>query len=425
MNTHSLKQQLIAAKGASVALAALSSKERAALVRTVGMAAQRHTDDILAANERDVQKQLQNGNTNNDRLLLDEKRVAGLLAAAEAVAKQADVLGQELYRHTIMAADGTRKALKVRKVTVPFGVIGMIYESRPNVTFDAAIMALKSGNAIVLRGGSEAYETNRAIVAAVHEALQSFGLDAAVVTLLGADRALVHGLLTAHGLIDMVIPRGSQQLIDMVRRIATVPVVETGAGVCHTYVASDANLDDAARIIVNAKTQRPTVCNALDTIIVDEQVAGALAARLAPLFRDHRVAVWADERSWSHWNARHYDLLHKATNAEFGREFLDYACAIKTVANIDEALAHIKQYSSKHTEVIISQNASLIARFVQEIDAAVVVSNASSRFTDGGQFGLGAEVGISTQKLHARGPFGIEKLVTEKWIVAGDDHIRQ
>lgn len=424
MNAETFTEQLIRTKQASVMLARLSGGQRTKLVKAVGTTVAQQARDILAANERDLGKVLQTKPGNNDRLALDHNRIASLVTAACDVAEQTDPIGHVLLRHAIAAGDTERGPLQLKKVTVPLGVIGMIYESRPNVTFDAAIMALKSGNAIVLRGGSEAYKTNQAIVAAIHGALQDFGLDKATVTLMSPERELVQLLLAAEGLVDVLIPRGSQQLIDMVRKNATVPVIETGAGVCHTYVAADANLDDAVRIIINAKTQRPTVCNALDTIVIDQRIAKDLVVKLAPLFKDHNVTVWADEESWSHWAKYGYVMLHKATDEQFGHEFIGYDCSIKTVSGLDEALDHIKRYSSRHTEVIVSRDAALIARFINEADAAVVMSNASSRFTDGAMFGLGAEVGISTQKLHARGPFGIEKLVTEKWIVTGDGHVR-
>ncbi len=291
----------------------------------------------------------------------------------------------------------------VRKVTAPLGVVGVIYESRPNVTVDVAALCIRSGNAAVLRGGSDAFHTNTILVTLIRRALEENGVDADSVVLLPTDRSLVNELLTATQFVDIIIPRGSQQLIDFVRQHSRVPVIETGAGVCHTYVEASADLEKAARIVTNAKVSRPSVCNALDTVIIDKSIAAQFLPLLAPSLAGYNVEIFADETAWPILHQAGYPYLQHAGEADFGREFLDFKCSVKTVDNADDAFAHIRRYSSKHSEAIITQNVALGDRFQQEVDAAAVYVNASTRFTDGGVFGLGAEIGISTQKLHARG----------------------
>jgi glutamate-5-semialdehyde dehydrogenase len=312
----------------------------------------------------------------------------------------------------------------IQAETVPLGVVGAIYEARPNVTADIAALCLRSGNAVVLKGGSDADRSNRAIVQVLGNVLEQHNLPREIITLLPTDRTYMKTLLKAGTYVDVLIPRGSQALIDFVRREATVPVIETGAGVCHTYVHKSANLEMALQIVVNAKTQRPSVCNALDTILVDEAVAPAFLPMLPAGFAPFGVEVFADSGAYGLLQQAGYKPLHHAQPADFGREFLSLQCSIKLVKNLDEALQHIETYSSKHSEAIVCSDAAIAERFLREVDAAAVYHNASTRFTDGGEFGLGAELGISTQKLHARGPFGLEKLVCEKWIVRGDGQIR-
>ncbi len=312
----------------------------------------------------------------------------------------------------------------MRKVTAPLGVVGVIYESRPNVTVDVAALCIRSGNAAVLRGGTDAFHTNTILVSFIRRALEENGIDPYAVVLLPTDRALVNELLTATQFVDIIIPRGSQQLIDFVRQHSRVPVIETGAGVCHTYVESSADLEKAASIVTNAKVSRPSVCNALDTVIVDAGIAEQFLPLLAPSLAQYNVEIFADESAWPILEKAGYPYLQHAAEADFGREFLDFKCSVKTVNGPEAALAHIRRFSSRHSEAIVTQNTALGERFQQEVDAAAVYVNASTRFTDGGVFGLGAEIGISTQKLHARGPFALEKLVTEKWIVTGDGQTR-
>lgn len=423
MEATEFKIALQQTKDASYNVALLSHDVRANIILAVGQQLEHSQNAILDANAKDLNN-FTGDDSIRDRLLLTEERIAAMIAATKVVANLPDPVGNIVSEYTIQPASDTTKELALQKVSVPLGLIGMIYESRPNVTLDAAILAIKSGNGIVLRGGHDAFYSSQAIVAAIHAALAQYNVPTEAVYLMPTARELVPALLTAEGVVDVVIPRGSNQLIQMVRRQATVPVIETGAGVCHTYVAASADLAKAARIILNAKLQRTGVCNALDTIVVDATVADELLAKITEEFSKHNVQMNADDASYAILQAKSYPFLAQATQEDFGREYLGYGCSIKTVSNTDEALRHIRQFSSKHTEVIVSQDTAECERFLREVDAASVISNASSRFTDGEVFGLGAEMGISTQKLHARGPFGVDKLVTEKWITRGDGHVR-
>lgn len=415
--------QLKRSKDAAYEMALVPIEVRNALIRAIGERLLVSTDRIIAANQRDLDH-FTGDDSLRDRLLLTEDRIAAMAKAAEVVAELPDPLGTVLKTHTITPEAASRTALTVQKITVPLGLIGMIYESRPNVTLDAAILALKSGNGIILRGGHEAFETSQEIVSLIQDVFLNFDINIATLGIMDTDRELVPLLLRAEGIVDVIIPRGSNQLIQRVRREATVPVIETGAGVCHTYVESSANMQDAAKIVLNAKLQRTGVCNALDTIIVDKAIAAEFLPMILDDFREHNVEIHADEHAYATIEKQGYPYLMGADDEDYGREYLGYGCSVKTVEGIDEALSHIRQYSSKHTEVIVSQKEALCERFLREVDAASVISNASSRFTDGEVFGLGAEMGISTQKLHARGPFGVDKLVTEKWITRGDGHVR-
>jgi len=314
--------------------------------------------------------------------------------------------------------------LQIEKKSVALGVVGVIYEARPNVTIDVAALCIQSGNVCLLRGGSDAIYTNTCLVDLIQAVLAGQGIDVHLVQLLPTDRELVYDLLTATQYVDIIIPRGSQSLIDFVRENAKVPVIETGAGVCHTYVDKTADLDKAVAIVVNAKTSRPSVCNALDTVLVDREIADAFIQKLASPLIPFQVEVFASEELYGSFEQLRYPYLVKAQEEDFGREFLDFKCSIKTVVGLAEALEHIEKYSSKHSECIVSTDEQSINTFLQAVDAAAVYANASTRFTDGGEFGLGAEIGISTQKLHARGPFALEKLVTEKWYIRGDGQIR-
>jgi glutamate-5-semialdehyde dehydrogenase len=310
----------------------------------------------------------------------------------------------------------------LQKVTVPLGVVGAIYESRPNVTFDIAALCIRSQNGALLKGSSEAENTNQAAIRLIKKVLKANDIDPDCVTLLPSDRETVQELFTATKYVDVLIPRGSESLIQFVRKNSQVPVIETGAGVCHVYVEKDASIKKAVDIVVNAKVSRPSVCNAMDTVLVDESVAPAFLKQLQPKFNEHQVEIFADTKS--HKLLKGYPHLQKAAPEDFDREFQSLKCAVKVVKNIDEALDHIREHSTKHSEAIVSNNKKNCARFLQEVDAAAVYTNASTRFTDGEEMGLGAEIGISTQKLHARGPFALEKLVTEKWLLQGNGQIR-
>jgi glutamate-5-semialdehyde dehydrogenase len=327
-----------------------------------------------------------------------------------------DPTGKVLEKRTL------ENGLQLQKISVPLGVVGAIYESRPNVTFDIAALCLRSRNACVLKGSTEAADTNLLAVGMIKKLLKEKGLNPDLVTLLPPDREVVNDMMKARNLIDVLIPRGSDSLIQYVRANSQVPVIETGAGVCHIYVDQEADLKKAVAIVVNAKVSRPSVCNAVDAILVHQSVAAEFLPALTAEFAKEKVEIFAD--SAAHVLLKGYPFLKKAKAADFGREFLSLKCAIKMVDSLDQALAHIARYSTKHSESIITRNTTTAETFIRKVDAAVVYSNASTRFTDGEVFGLGAEIGISTQKLHARGPFALEKLVTEKWILRGKGQIR-
>jgi glutamate-5-semialdehyde dehydrogenase len=373
------------------------------------------TATVLKENAKDVAKQDPN-DPRTDRLMLNEQRIKGIANAIRKVSKLANPTGKVIEQRTLY------NGLELEKVAVPLGVVGAIYESRPNVTFDIAALCLRSMNGCLLKGSKEAENTNTAAIKIIHSVLKENGIPQDCVTLLPSERETVQQLFTATKYVDVLIPRGSDSLIQFVRKNSLVPVIETGAGVCHIYVEKDAAIDNAVNIVVNAKVSRPSVCNAVDTIIVDAAIAPMFFEKLQPQFEQYNVEVFADNKA--HQLLKGYPYLQKANKEDFGREFLSLKCAMKVVKNMDEALTHIQQYSTKHSEAIVSQNKKQCRRFVQEVDAAAVYTNASTRFTDGEEFGLGAEIGISTQKLHARGPFALEKLVTEKWVITGNGQIR-
>jgi glutamate-5-semialdehyde dehydrogenase len=417
MNRSEFEHRVGTAKEASYELARLTAAERADLVLAIGSCIGDRREEILTANKTDLDRSPDS--PLRDRLLLNPARIDSMVVAAGTIAMFPDSVGVVLDDRPLSSGP------RLQRISVPFGLIGMIYESRPSVTFDASALAMKSGNAVVLRGGSEAYNSNEAICGAIRAALKESGLSEEAVWLMPPDRELVSYLLTAEGLIDVLIPRGSDELIKLVRREATVPTIETGVGVCHTYVASTANLIDAASVVLNAKLQRPTVCNALDTVIVDQCISSEFLPMLLDEFHRFEVEVAADDLAHSIFAQHGYESLHLASDVDFRKEYLGYGCSVRTVADLDEALAHIRTYSSKHSEAILSEDEAMCERFLAEVDAAVVLANASTRFTDGEVFGLGAEMGISTQKLHARGPFSFEKLVTEKWLIRGQGDVRR
>lgn len=408
---------LQATQQAAAVVRRLSPARKTDLLNRLADVALDHVADIVAENRKDLDR-MDPTDPKYDRLKLTETRIADLARSLRDVAVLPDPAGEVVIDRTI------EQGLTLKKITVPLGVVGVIYEARPNVTVDVASLCLRSGNACVLKGGKEADFSNRYLVSLIQRVLVEFGVPTAAVTLLPPDRAVVNELLTATRYVDIIIPRGSESLIQFVRQNSLVPTIETGAGVCHTYVEQTADLVKAAAIVVNAKVSRPSVCNALDCVLVDEAVADQFLPRLTTDFLKWNVEVFADEMAYGVFQQAGYANLQPAQPDDFGREFLDYKCAVKVVTGLDEALSHIQTYSSRHSEAILSQNQSLIDRFLSEVDAAAVYANASTRFTDGAVFGLGAEIGISTQKLHARGPFGLEKLVTEKWVVVGDGQVR-
>jgi glutamate-5-semialdehyde dehydrogenase len=370
---------------------------------------------LLKANSRDIEK----GDPNDpkkDRLLLSAERIKSIASSILHISKLPDPSGKVLEKRVLY------NGLLLEKWSVPLGVAGVIYESRPNVTFDIAALCLRSRNGCVLKGSIEAENTNKEAVRKIKKVLKDHAINPDCVTLLPSSRETVEELFRATRYIDVLIPRGSDQLIQFVRKNSLVPVIETGAGVCHIYVEKEAALDKALDIVINAKVSRPSVCNAVDTVLVDESIAAVFLKELQPLLGLYKVDVFADAKA--HKLLKGYPYLQKATPEHFGREFLSLKCALKVVKDIDEALLHIQKYSTKHSEAIISENKKQCSRFIREVDAAAVYTNASTRFTDGEEFGLGAEIGISTQKLHARGPFALEKLVTEKWIIKGNGQVR-
>ena len=378
-------------------------------------AIEKNIASLIEANKKDLAKQDPN-NPRNDRLMLNEQRIFNIANSIRNISKLQNPGGKILEKKIL------DNGLLLEKISVPLGVVGAIYESRPNVTFDIAALCLRSQNACVLKGSSEAEESNTVAVEIIKNVLKENNIDPDCITLLPSQRETVQELFRATKYVDVLIPRGSDSLIQFVRKNSLVPVIETGAGVCHVYVEKDADIDKALNIVVNAKVSRPSVCNAVDTILVDKPVAKRFLKGLQPLFDEYKVEVFADEEAFD--LLEQYSYLSKAMPEDFGREFLSLKCAIKIVENIDEALTHIQQFSTKHSEAIVSENEQQCERFLQEVDAAAVYSNASTRFTDGEEFGLGAEIGISTQKLHARGPFALEKLVTEKWMIRGNGQVR-
>lgn len=412
-----IQQQLINAKKAKASISSLSDQGKQDLIQRLAVLIEEQSAKIISENLKDLEK-MPDTDPKKDRLLLNPQRIADLVKSLNDVAVLKDPT------NIIISENHLENGLFVQKKTVPLGVVGVIYESRPNVTIDVAALCIRSGNVCLLRGGQDAHHTNLFVVSLIRQVLEAYGLDKNVVQQLPADRKYIFDILQAEGYIDVIIPRGSNQLIEFVRKNAMVPVIETGAGVCHTYVETSAKLDQAAAIVVNAKVSRPSVCNSLDTIVIDQAVTAPFLQILAPLLLQYHVEIFADDSSYPILEALNYPRLNLATAEDFGREFLDLKCSVKVVAGLDEALSHISAFSSKHSEAIISEDHAKAEKFLNEVDAAAVYLNASTRFTDGQVFGLGAEIGISTQKLHARGPFALEKLVTEKWVVKGTGQVR-
>ncbi len=405
-----------AAKDAAFALANASTAQKDAALMAIAAALEARAADILSANREDVEAARAGGMSPSmlDRLSLSEARVKGMAEGVRDVAKLPDPVGRVLSGSTLACG------LAMEKIAVPLGMIGIIFEARPNVTSDAAALCLKSGNACILRGGKEAIRSNTAIAKVMRGALREAGLNENCICLVeDTDRATATAMMRLNRYIDCLIPRGGAGLIRSVVENATVPVIETGVGNCHAYVEKTADIAMAAEIVFNAKTSRPSVCNALETLLVDEAIAETALPVIAARLKEKNVELRGCPRTCA--------ILSEAVPAcenDYEVEFLDYILAVKVVSGIDEAIAHIRRYSSHHSECIVTRDLAAARRFTREVDSAAVYVNASTRFTDGGVFGLGAEIGISTQKLHARGPMGLEALVSYKYVLYGDGQVR-
>jgi len=373
--------------------------------------------EILWANSSDLAR-MPESDPKYDRLLLNSQRLADIAHDLRCVAALPSPVGELLEERTL------ENGLKLSKVRVPMGVIAVIFESRPNVTFDVFALCLKTLNACVLKGSSDAHDTNQVVVKMMHEILREHDIDPAVVFLAPPQREYLPKILQATESIDLAIPRGSKGLIDFVRDNARVPVIETGAGIVHTYVDASADLAKAKSIITNAKVRRPAVCNTLDTLILHQDLLPALPAMMQSMGEDYGVEVFADDKAYGALNGHYTASLQHATNEHFGTEFLSLRMSIKTVSGLAEALEHIHSYGSKHSEAIVAEDLQTIEEFLNSVDAAAVYANTSTAFTDGGQFGMGAEIGISTQKLHARGPMALPELTSYKWVVRGSGQVR-
>ena len=399
-------------------LALQTANEKNLALKNVAIALDKNRQKIIDANQKDINCARENGIKESliDRLMLDDKRINGIIDSLNIVIAQTDPIGEEV------AGWKTPNGMNIRQVRVPMGVVAIIYESRPNVTVDAFCLAYKSGNAILLRGSSSAYNSNKAIVEIIKEALENTqnGVPSAIelVETDGKSHDDVQQILTAVGKIDVVLPRGGAKLIQNVVSNAKVPVIETGSGVCHLYVDEFADLEMAVNIVDNAKTQRPSVCNAIENILVHKDVAEQFYTALNEKWNG-KVKIYGDEIC-----GKFMALERPVTEEDYATEYLDYAVAVKTVASIDEAISHINRFGTKHSECIVTINHDNAVKFQKLVDAAAVYVNASTRFTDGFEFGLGAEIGISTQKLHARGPMGLQALTTYKYLVSGNGQIR-
>ncbi|WP_419698267.1 glutamate-5-semialdehyde dehydrogenase [Mucilaginibacter sp. NFX135] len=406
------KNALIAGRKPTLAPAIINQVLQDVAAETIAQ-----TGYLLAENQKDLDR-MDSSDPKYDRLKLTAARIEAIAGDIVNVALLDSPLGKQLSQTNMP------NGLSITKVRVPLGVVGVIYEARPNVTFDVFALCFKTGNISILKGGSDADFSNRAIISVIHKVLRKHQLDTDIVTLLPADREATAALLNAVGFVDVLIPRGSQSLINFVRDNSKVPVIETGAGIVHTYFDESGDLEKGAQIIANAKTRRVSVCNALDCLIIHSSRINDLP-RLTHLLKQKQVELFADEAAYTELKGKYPDdLLHKAQPEHFGTEFLSMKMAIKTVNDFDKALKHIAVNGSKHSEAIISEDAEHIATFLNDVDAAAVYANVSTAFTDGAQFGLGAEIGISTQKLHARGPMGLEELTSYKWLVKGDGQTR-
>lgn len=412
----SAHDRMLRAKDSARTIGLLTSTQKTAALQAIAAQLDADSHDIVAANAEDLERGRANGigDALLDRLRLDDSRVAALSAAVRDIAELPDPVGRVLDERVLP------NGLRLTKVSVPFGVVGSIYEARPNVTVDITALALRSGNAVVLRGGSAAESSNAALVASMRAALATQGIDPeAIQTVDEFGRDGARELMRARGLVDVLVPRGSAQLIETVVTESLVPVIETGAGVVHVVVDASARADWARDIVVNAKAQRPSVCNAVETVLVHRDAAPRVLPGMLSALKESGVTVHGDEQT-----AAYDTSVVAATDDDWAREYLSLDLAVRIVDDLDDALAHIRRYSTHHTESIITDDAASAERFLAEVDSAVVMVNASTRFTDGGEFGFGAEVGISTQKLHARGPMGLAELTSTKWLARGDGQTR-
>ena len=409
-------------KKAASALASHNANQKNDALSKVSDAIDKYRNEIIDANKADLEDAKSKGMSDAllERLMLDSKRIDGILASLKILIAQNDPIGE------VVSGWNTPNGMSIKQIRVPLGVISIIYESRPNVTVDAFCLAYKSGNAILLRGSSSALKSNKALVKAIKEGLRNAGENgienAIELCEPEANHADVDAILGAVGKIDCVLPRGGAKLIQRVVQNAKIPVIETGAGVCHLFVDESADLDKAAKIAENAKIQRPGACNAIECILVHEKIAQDFLPKLEKILAD-RVELRCDEKSYSILNSSSSKIV-KASESDFGFEFLDFVCAVKVVSGIDEAIEYINTHSTKHSECICTNDRANARTFQMKVDSACVYVNASTRFTDGGEFGFGAEVGISTQKLHARGPMGIKALTTTKFLIDGDGQTR-
>ncbi len=411
-----------AARDASVALGPLTRTQKDTALLAIADALVERTAEIVTANSRDIARAEANGTSAAliDRLTLTRERIAAIAEATRDVAALPDPVGEVVRGYSLP------NGLQVRQLRVPMGVVGMIYEARPNVTVDAAVLALKSGNSALLRGSSSAFDSNTILVEVMQAALASTDVPPAAVSLVpGTSHDSVKELLTARGLVDVIIPRGGAELIQSVIQNATVPVIETGVGNCHVYIDAAADIQTAVEITLNSKVQRPSVCNAAETVLVHREVAAEYLAVAIPALVDAGVTLHADSATRSHRAAVGFgDHIVEVTPSDWAAEFYSLDLAIGVVDSLSDAIGHIREWSTGHTEVIVSDSERAVNQFTAQVDSAAIMVNASSRFTDGAEFGFGAEIGISTQKLHARGPMGLSELTTTKFVVTGDGHVR-
>ncbi|MBQ1339555.1 MAG: glutamate-5-semialdehyde dehydrogenase [Ruminococcus sp.] len=404
------------AKAAETVIASAGTLIKNNALAAISKALIENKERIIAENTKDIEAAKANGmsEAKQDRLKLDEKRIADMAKGVDDLIALGDPIGE------VMDGFTRPNGLRITKVRVPLGVIGIIYESRPNVTVDAAALCLKTGNAVILKGGKEAINSNVCLGAIMREAIESAGLPADVIQVVeNTSRETTTEIMRLNGYVDVLIPRGSANLIQAVVQNATVPVIETGAGNCHVYVDASADLDMAVEITDNAKTQRPSVCNAIESLLVHKDCAEKFLPMIAERFKSHNVRIYGCDRTMAILSG-----IEKASENEYATEFNDFVIAVKVVDSIDEAIAHIRKYSTRHSECIVTSSLASAEKFQKEVDAAAVYVNASTRFTDGGEFGFGAEIGISTQKLHARGPMGLRELTTAKYLINGNGQIR-